>query len=768
MTGRERIDIVIGGHVDHGKSTIIGRLLADTHSLPEGKLDQVRELCRRTSKPFEYTFLLDALKDERAQGITIDAARVFFKTPKRDYILIDAPGHVEFVRNLVTGAARAQAALLVIDVVEGVRENSRRHGHLMAMLGIRQLAVLVNKMDLVGYDQGRFGEVEAEYRDFLANLQVHPTAFVPVSGREGNNIAARSAAMPWYAGPTVLELVDTFSNERPDEKKPFRLPVQDVYKFTGLGDDRRIIAGTVESGSAACGDELVFYPSGKRGVIRSVEGFHTAPRTSVAAGEAVGLTLEEQIYIGRGEVATLARDPRPHVSSRLRVSLFWLGKAPLVRDKDYTLKIGTARMPVRLEAVHRAIDSSDLSTTERKDRVDRHDVAECTLAADRGIAFDLAEDIPATGRFVLVDDYDISGGGIVREALPDRQTWVREKIQLRNYKWEPSFIPADRRAARFGQRATLLLVTGPRSTDRKGLAKKLESRLFDEGRAAYFLGMGNILYGVDADIARDPEHRREHLRRLAEVANVMLDAGLILIVSAAELTLEDLELIKTTVDLGQVEAVWIGGTSGTDFRHDLHVVEHEDEDEAVDRIVALLHGTGVIVRPEPAVIWFTGLSGAGKSTIADWVIGHLRESGVRVEPLDGDSVRQIFPTTGFTKAERDTHIRRVGYLASRLEQHGVSVVASFVSPYRESRDFVRGLCQNFLEIYVSTPLEVCERRDVKGFYARARRGEVRNFTGIDDPYEPPVNPDLVIDSTNLPVEQAGRMVVDLIRRRSVD
>ena len=279
------------------------------------------------------------------------------------------------------------------------------------------------------------------------------------------------------------------------------------------------------------------------------------------------------------------------------MSLFWLGKAPLVRGKDYTLKIGTARIPVRLEAVHRAIDSSDLSTTEQKDRVDRHDVAECTLAADRGMAFDLAEDIPATGRFVLVDDYDISGGGIVREALPDRQTWVREKIQLRNYKWEPSFIPADRRAARFGQRATLLLVTGPRSTDRKGLAKRLESRLFDEGRAAYFLGMGNILYGVDADLARDREHRREHLRRLAEIANLMLDAGLILIVSAAELTQEDLDLIKTTVDPGQVEAVWIGSTGATDFPPDLHVVEQESEEQAVERIAGLLRDRRIIFQP---------------------------------------------------------------------------------------------------------------------------------------------------------------------------
>ncbi|HWA15064.1 MAG TPA: GTP-binding protein, partial [Gemmatimonadales bacterium] len=326
---RERMQIVIGGHVDHGKSTIVGRLLADTNSLPEGKLAQIRALCERTARPFEYAFLLDALKDEQSQGITIDAARVFFHTARRHYIIIDAPGHIEFLKNMVTGAARAEAALLVIDAKEGVKENSRRHGYMMSMLGIRQIAVLVNKMDLVGYDQGSFDAIVREYSAFLDKIGVHPACFIPAAGREGDNIASRSVAMPWYTGPTVLEALDRFETERPAIDQPFRMPVQDVYKFTAQGDDRRIVAGTILSGSIRVGDDVVFYPSGKRSVVKSIEGFARPEQGEAHAGRATGFTLAEQIYVARGELAAVAGQAKPDVTTRIRVSLFWLGKQPL-------------------------------------------------------------------------------------------------------------------------------------------------------------------------------------------------------------------------------------------------------------------------------------------------------------------------------------------------------------------------------------------------------------------------------------------------------
>ena len=596
MADRECMNIVIGGHVDHGKSTIVGRLLADTGSLPHGKLDQVRALCARTAKPFEYAFLLDALKDEQAQGITIDAARIFFKTAARDYIIIDAPGHIEFLKNMVTGASRAEAALLVIDAKEGIRENSRRHGYMMAMLGIRQVAILVNKMDLAGYDRALFARIECEYRQFLEQLDMRPACFIPVCGRDGDNIAHSSPAMPWYQGPTLLDMLDRFHPGKPPIDSPFRMPVQDVYKFTNWGDDRRIVAGTVESGGARVGDEVVFFPSGKKSVILSFEAFNAAAPDAVSAGEAVGFRLTEQVYISRGEIAAIAHQTRPQVSTRMRVSLFWLGQQPLVKKKEYVLKLGTARIPMRIDEIHRVVDASDLSSSDRKQQVDRHEVAECTLKLNRAVAFDVAAEIAGTGRFVVVDGFEIRGGGIVREALSDEQTSVREKVFVRNYRWEPSFIPTERRAGRFGQRAALLLITGTKDSDRKALARALEASLFEDGRAVYFLGIGNVLYGVDADIARDRENRHEHIRRLAEVANLMLDAGMILIVTAIELTQEDLELIKTTVAQDRIETIWFGDDITTDIAHDLVVTDYASHEERVDVIKGLLHGKGIIFR----------------------------------------------------------------------------------------------------------------------------------------------------------------------------
>jgi bifunctional enzyme CysN/CysC len=594
--GSQRMNIVIVGHVDHGKSTVIGRLLADTHSLPEGKLEQVRAQCELNSKPFEYAFLLDALKDEQAQGITIDAARVFFKSRSREYLILDAPGHIEFLKNMITGAARAEAALLVIDAAEGVQENSRRHGYMVSLLGIRQLAVVVNKMDLVDWDRAVYDRIVHEYGGFLDQVGIRPACFVPVSGRGGDNIAGRSAQLPWYEGLTVLEALDAFRSEPAPVERPFRMPVQDVYKFTKQGDDRRIVAGTIDSGTLKVGDHVIFYPSGKKSRVKTIEAFNRPVQSRAEAGWAVGFTLQEQIYITRGEVATLEREQRPQVTTRLRVSLFWLGKDPMVKRKEYLLKLGTARVTARVEEVLRVMDASTLDAEEQQNAVQRHDVAECVLKLDRAIACDLAADVPATSRFVIVDDYEIRGGGIVREALPDRQTAVRDRVLLRNYKWEPSIIEPEHRAEKYNQKAALILVTGEHESDRKGVAKALERKLFEDGKVVYFLGIGSVLYGVDADIERRPENRLEHMRRLAEVANLMLDAGIILVVAAAELTQDDLEVIKTAVQPDWIETVWTGDSITTDLSCDLHLPGGAVP-EAVDRLKAHLQDKGIIFRP---------------------------------------------------------------------------------------------------------------------------------------------------------------------------
>lgn len=592
------MNIVIGGHVDHGKSTVVGRLMADTNSLPQGKLEQVRAHCARNSRPFEYAFLLDALKDEQAQGITIDSARVFFKTALRDYILIDAPGHIEFLRNLITGAARAEAALLVVDAAEGLQENSRRHGYMMSLLGIKRIALLVNKMDLVGYDQGVFENISAEFRKFLGSVGIELDAVIPVCARDGVNIAGRSNEMPWYDGPTVLGLLDTFPQEPAATDQPFRMPVQDVYKFTANGDDRRIVAGTVDSGTVRPGMELVFHPSGKRSRIKTIEAFNRAAPDSAGAGEATGFTLTEQVYVARGEVAVRSDEVQPKVSTRLRASVFWLGRNAMVPGREYGLRLGTARTTAHLEAVHRIIDASNLDAQEGKTSVARHDVAECTLRLARPVAFDRTEDIAATSRFVLVDGYEISGGGIVRDALPDAHAAIHERVLVRDAKWEFGQISRERRANRYGQRAALVLVTGPDEATRKQTAKNLEMMLFDEGRAVYYTGIGNVVYGVDADIGRAKEDRQEHIRRLAEVANLMLDAGLILIASAAELDEDEVSLVRATITGASCSVVWVGDNLTTDLRANLHLATHESSENGALLVKRMLQDEGVLLRTQ--------------------------------------------------------------------------------------------------------------------------------------------------------------------------
>ncbi len=594
---RERLDLVIAGHVDHGKSTVLGRMLADTGSLPEGKLDQVRANCERNSKPFEYAFLLDALKDEQSQGITIDAARVFFKTKKRDYLLIDAPGHIEFLKNMVTGASRAEAAVLVIDAEEGVRENSRRHGYLCSMLGIGQMAVVVNKMDLVGYDKGVFDAIVKEYSAFLAEIGLE-CDFIPASGREGDMVADRGEKMDWYTGPTVLEAIESFTKTALPVDQAFRMPVQDVYKFTQGGDKRRIVAGTVASGRVRAGDEVVFYPSKKRSKVASLEVFSADGPECFAAGQAAGFTLEEQIYISRGEIATVEGEREPEVASRLRVNVFWMGKQPLVKGKDYLLKIGTSKVAAQVVDVTRVIDGSNLSASEVKDEVGFHEVAECVIETKQAVSFDVTGMCAETSRFVIVDEFEIRGGGIVREAAADAHDEIREQVMRRNYKWEVSEIARDERSERYNQRASLVLVTGWRGAGKKAVAKRFESRLFRDGKIVYFIGIGNILYGVDADIKEPGKdtNRGEHLRRMSEVVNLMLDAGMIVVLTATGLVQDDLEMIRAGVDTEQVYVVWLGGEP-TDIEYDLMEPDVTDADETAEAIKGLLQERGVIFRP---------------------------------------------------------------------------------------------------------------------------------------------------------------------------
>ena len=592
----EVMNVVTVGHVDHGKSTVIGRLMADTHTLPEGKLESIREMCERNSKPFEYAFLLDALKNEQAQGITIDTARCFFKTEKRRYIIIDAPGHIEFLKNMVTGASRAEAALLVIDASRGVEENTRRHGYFLSMLGIKQVAVLVNKMDLVNYEKKVYDDIKAEYEVFLRKINIEPDIFIPVSGMEGDNIADHSKNMPWYTGRNVLEQMDSFHSLPAGDKQPLRLPVQGVYKFTEDNDSRRIIAGTIDAGTLHVGDRIVFYPSGKHTTVKAIEKFNAPLPQKSVAGEAVGFTMTEQIFVKRGEIACMDKDDEaPNVGVSLKVNLFWLGKQRLETNKEYFLKCGTAHVRMRVESVERIVNASNLLAISRQ-YVEKNEVAECLLSLERPIAFDIAGTIENTSRFVIVDNYEIAGGGIITGAVADND------YDTRNIRWSA-------------------------------------------GRLS-----------------------------IAERSKHIADNGL--------------------------------------------------------------------------VVWMTGLSGAGKTTIAQEVERILIENGIHSYVLDGDEMRRgLNKDLGFTAEDRTENMRRTMEVANLFRKAGTVVIVSLISPFAESRRAARKLVgERFMEVYVKASLETCMSRDPKKLYKKVSTGGIKNFTGIDGSYEVPTNPDLVLDT----------------------
>jgi len=592
---RERIHVVIGGHVDHGKSTVIGRLLVDTGSLPKGKLAQVQAACAKNAKPFEYAFLLDALKDEQAQGITIDAARCFFKTSKRDYVVIDAPGHVEFLKNMITGAAQAEAALLVIDAKEGILENSKRHGYLLSMVGIQQISVLVNKMDLVDYREERFSDIQKEYREFLKHLNIEPVSFIPISARNSENIVSRSGSMAWYKGLTVLEQLDDFGRENSKTALPFRFPVQDIYKFTEEGDDRRILAGTVETGSVNVGDEVIFLPSGKRSEIQSVEMFNTKPKSSAFAGEAPGFTLKTQVYVRRGELMVKATEPIPFVGTRFKANIFWMGKVPLVKGKKCKLKLGAFRSTAVLAEVLNVMDSSSLGDIKNKQQVDRHDVAECVFETAKPIAFDKAAAVKETGRFVIVDHYEIAGAGIVLENESRAESVLKQHVWARENLWDRSEIRASERASTYRHKAKFIIFTGRQGVGKRKVAKALERKLFLDGYKVYYLGISNRLHGLDSDLSDNAYDREEAVRRLGELARIITDAGLIFIATASDADDYDIERLKTLNAPNDIFVINIGENDFNEFKPDADLKGVDDPEAAVAEVCQMLKDREILL-----------------------------------------------------------------------------------------------------------------------------------------------------------------------------
>jgi bifunctional enzyme CysN/CysC len=615
----EQLKIVIVGHVDHGKSTFVGRLFHDTGSLPEGKLEQLQKIAERRGVPFEWANLMDALQSERDQNITIDTAQIWFHTKKRQYVIIDAPGHKEFLKNMITGAANAEAALLLIDANEGVQEQSRRHGYLLNLLGIRQIAVLVNKMDLQGYSQERFNQIEKEYRGFLKTIGVEPKLFIPMAAKHGDNIAALSANMAWWQGPTVLAALDDFKITDVPDNQALRFPIQDVYRF----DDRRILAGRVEAGSIKVGDRLLFSPSNKVSTVKSIERWSAPASDHAGVGESIGITLTEQIFVERGAVAALETAP-PYELNRFKARLFWLGRQPFKQGKLYKLKLATQEVDCEIDSIEKLIDASTLETISRageKPYVGRHEVAELTIRTKRPVAFDKHTEIVPTGRFVIVDGFEVSGGGIVAEdEYPKRTSDGLHKSN--NIYWSHGKVTAKQRALVHGHSGCVLWLTGLSGAGKSTIATELERELFNIGKHAYVLDGDNIRHGLCSDLAFSPEDRKENIRRVGEVAKLMANAGII-------------------------------------------------------------------------------------------------------------------------------------------------CITAFISPYRADRDLVRKMLEGtenqFVEVYVNAPVEVCEQRDPKGLYAKARANEIKEFTGISAPYEAPAKAELELQTSKLTVGESVAKILDYLK-----
>jgi bifunctional enzyme CysN/CysC len=516
------IKVIVVGHVDHGKSTTIGRLLYETGALPNEKFSEIKAASDRRGVAFEWSFLLDSLQAERDQAVTIDTTDVRFRTAERGYVIIDAPGHKEFLKNMVTGAARADAALLVVDAIESMRTQSRMHAYLLNLIGIEQIVVAVNKMDLVEYSETRFHSVCAEIRDYFVTLGLRSADIVPISARAGENLTAAHGHMPWYRGPTVLEALDRLRAAEIPSALPLRIPVQDVYHF----DQRRIIVGRVESGIMRVGDEILFSPANEVAVVSTIESWPAGQNIAeVHTGEVVGFTLHDQVFVERGAIVS-HREEAPVITDVLRGKIFWLGREGAIRGKDYRIKLATQDVPVRVQSVERIIDTSNLSQSVG-DVIGRNQVAEVILRTRQKIAVDPYSQIAATGRFVIGSDHEIVGGGTASmTGFPDQRSSLGRRAPIFGVGHH---VTAASRRTRNGHGGAVIWLTGLSGAGKSTLAMAVEQVLFQRGMQTYVLDGDNVRNGLNADLQFSPEHRVENIRRVGEVANLFADAGMIVI-----------------------------------------------------------------------------------------------------------------------------------------------------------------------------------------------------------------------------------------------
>ena len=600
------------GSVDDGKSTLIGRLLYESKALYDDQLAALEADSKRVgTRPGELDFalLLDGLSAEREQGITIDVAYRFFSTARRNFIVADTPGHEQYTRNMVTGASTADLSVILVDARKGVLTQTRRHSYLVSLLGIRHVVLVVNKMDLVDFSEATFRAVEEEYRKFAAELGLPAVTCIPISAVRGDNVVVRSAATSWYAGPTLMGLLDGVEVvEARLGDQPLRLPVQWVNR---PNHDFRGFAGTIVGGRVRKGDAIRVQPSGRMSrVARIVTA--GGDLDEATTGQSITLTLEDEIDVSRGDLIVTANAPAD-VAHQFEATVVWMNESPMLRGRSYLMKIGTKTVTATVSPLKHKINVNTLAKVAGS-KLELNEIGVCQLELDRPIAFDPYEVNRDTGGFILIDrlSNDTVGAGMLRFALRRAQ----------NVHWQALDVNKPARAVLKGQK--------------------------------------------------------------------------------------------------------------------------------------------------PCVLWYTGLSGAGKSTIANLVDKKLHSTSRHTYLLDGDNVRHgLNKDLGFTDADRVENIRRIAEVAKLMVDAGLIVSTAFISPFRAERQMARALLGpgEFIEVFIDTPLTVAEQRDPKGLYKKARRGDLKNFTGIDSPYEAPQNPELRIDTTSLSPEDAAELIVAHLQQR---
>jgi bifunctional enzyme CysN/CysC len=602
------------GSVDDGKSTLIGRLLYDSKMIFEDQLASLEADSKKVGTQggaIDFALLVDGLAAEREQGITIDVAYRFFSTEKRKFIVADTPGHEQYTRNMVTGASTADAAVILIDARKGVLTQTRRHSYLVSLLGIRNVVLAVNKMDLVGWNPAVFDQIVADYRAFAEQIGLSVFTPIPISGLGGDNIASRSEETPWFKGPILMEWLEGVEVEDDLQGRPFRMPVQWVNR---PNLDFRGFSGLIASGSIKPGDRIRALPSGRESRVARIV---TLPGDldQAVAGQSVTLTLEDEIDISRGDVIAAADAPAP-VANQFEATLVWMDDEPLPPGRTYLLKLGARTVSASVTDIKHRVNVNTLEKTAAK-RLELNEIGVCNLSLDQAVPFEAYTDNRAMGGFILVDRLSnrTVGAGLLNFALR----------RAENVHWQHTDINKASRSALKSQR-------------------------------------------------------------------------------------------------GQV-------------------------------------------------VWLTGLSGAGKSTIANLVEKRLHALGRHTYLLDGDNVRHgLNKDLGFTEEDRVENIRRVAEVAKLMVDAGLIVLTAFISPFRAERQLARDLLEDgeFIEVFVDTPLAVAEARDVKGLYKKARAGDLKNFTGIDSPYEAPETPELRIDTTAIDPVEAAEQIVTWLEGREID